>query len=278
MNKPRDIAAAGNRLDVRRWLRTPEGQAQLKELLAPVLPRILPWVELLVERIAEISLQIRQRAAQYSGPPTPGHETFLVEQGYEVAWAKVMATALTKLGDSFAEEWNGVRKPLGTAVRRISQAADKSPLVMSRRARELKALLQHGASHAMVGTALAKVGVTLNLEDLRGLVDRAGNRDKKACAELAALSQAMLAHLPDPRGRPMSGETAIHVLLLEDLKERGKPYGYTWSPEKEDFVDGATRATRISCGSPNFDPRPAHRLLRSGAICEYDGPWKPPVA
>jgi hypothetical protein len=121
--------------------------------------------------------------------------------------------------------------------------------------------------------------VSLNLEDFRGLVDRAGNREVQACEALGELSQVLLPHLPDPRGRRMSRETATHMLLLEERKDGGNSYGYTWSPEKEDFIDGATLATRISYGNPNFDPRPALRLLRSGTICEDDGrPGNPKVA
>ena len=182
-----------------------------------------------------------------------------------------MVKALTRFGPSFAEEWNGVRKSLAAAFRKISYAAGKSPLVMSRRAGRLEALLENGASHALVDTALAKAGVSLNMEEFRNLVSRAGNRDMQACEALGELSQTLLPHLPDPRGRRMSRETPIHMLFLEERKEQGQPFGYTWNHAKEDFVDGATLAARISCGNPNFDPRVAYKLLRSGALDDYDG-------
>ena len=140
---------------------------------------------------------------------------------------------------------------------------------MSRRARRLEALLENGASHALVNSVLAKAGVSLNLQDFRGLVDRAGNRDIRACEALGEISQALLPHLPDPRGRRMRGKRRSTRFCSKSWR-LGKPCGFTWSPEKEDFADGATVATRISCGNPNFDPRVAHTLLKSGAIDKYD--------
>jgi hypothetical protein len=104
--------------------------------------------------------------------------------------------------------------------------------------------------------------------DLSKILDQATQRDPAACDALMDLAHLLVAHLPDPRGRPLSIATASHQALLHYLSRSGKSFAYSWNDlagetASGDLVDKATVATREAFGDPSFDPRPAHRRLKT---------------
>ena len=186
-------------------------------------------------------------------PPIEGYEAFLIEQGRDPFESRFLARVLIKCGAESCREQAAERK-LASAIGRLVKCHDRSPLVISRRAKSLRLVLNKAAVEAPLGEALATAGFAGAMDSLKELIDQAVNRDTAACRQLIEISQALHPHLADPRGRAPTVASATHELLLDLLKRT-----FTYDPIEGDFTDGATRATRVAMYSPNFDPRPACR-------------------
>jgi hypothetical protein len=198
-------------------------------------------------------------------PPTPGIEDLLIKLGHEELQARVMARVIQTCGKRWAEEREELEKPFASALRQVLKNAAAAPLVISRRARALQVWLDRRDAKPLIQSGLERAGLSLSLEDLREITALAAGRDERACRRLAEIAQTLVSHIPDPRGRPVSTATGIHLFLLLHLGLSGHRATYTWSDEMSDFVDSLTKATRILC-DPDFDPRPATRLYRKGAV------------
>ena len=204
-----------------------------------------------------------------SAPPTPGIEPFLIETGYELLQARFMARVIQGCGERWAEERATVEKPLASVFRQISKHAGARPFIISRRARALQILLHRGEGDVFINRALEQGSSLLSTETLRDITARAVDGDETACYRLVEIARNLVPYLPDPRGRRVSRGTGIHLFLVSHLSFSGHPSAYTWSDEKDDFVDPLTRATRVLLGDPDFDPRPAYRLYRKGTVPDH---------
>jgi hypothetical protein len=198
-------------------------------------------------------------------PPTPGIEDLLIKLGHEDLQARVMARVIQTCGERWAEERGAIEKPFASALRQVLKNANAAPLVISRRARALQAWLDSRDTKPLIQSGLESAGLLLSVEDLREITALAAERDERACRRLVEIAQTLVTHIPDPRGRPVSTATGIHLFLLLHLGLSGHRATYTWSDEMDDFVDPLTKATRMLC-YPDFDPRPATRLYRKGAV------------
>jgi hypothetical protein len=98
------------------------------------------------------------------------------------------------------------------------------------------------------------------LSDFEALVCRAENQDPEACRKLGRVARDIARFMPDPRGRPISVETATHALLLEALNLEGHPQSFTRDIDSGKFVDRATCATRAAMNNSRFDPRKAVKV------------------
>jgi len=65
-----------------------------------------------------------------------------------------------------------------------------------------------------------------------------------------------------PRGPKVTAASAAHELFLEKRGIRGAS-AYSYSDLEEDFIDEATRATRLEFPSALFGPQPASRRLKA---------------
>jgi hypothetical protein len=201
-----------------------------------------------------------------AGPAVRGYEPFLIENGTPSFEARLMAVSIVRCGDGLKLE-DDARRAVSSAFRRIAKAAGKGTLVISRRARELGMALGRPGCIDVTAEAFRDVNCSECFHDLSKILDQAIHRDPAACDALMDLANVLVAHLPDPRGRPLSIATASHQALLRCLSRSGKPFAYSWNDlagetASGDFVDKATMATREAFGNPTFDPRPAHRRLK----------------
>ncbi len=201
------------------------------------------------------------------GPPVRGYEPLFREQGIGYSESRLIASGLVRYADQLKEE-NRLQRAVSSVFRRLAKAAGKSTLVISRRAEELRRALDAPRWVGVINSALYAAGRPESVEDLRQILDHAVRRDCAACGALTDLAPILIAHLPDPRGRPLSLATADHQLLLRYFERSGKPVAYTWNDLPEgatcgDFVDKATLATREATGDASFDPRPARRRLKA---------------
>lgn len=256
--------------EIRCYLSSAEGQARLVEFFAE---HIVPHLPKFVERLKEVATslvphlaRISELADAWNRLPPSGYEPLLIEIGYEPLPAKVIAHAICRVGVQWAEERNSIEKPLGSAFRKLARASNRSTLAVSRCANDLKPLLDDSASQGPIERALELAGLSLTFGDVLTIVGDAAEGRKHACGQLHGLARAVVRHVPDPRGRRISTATGVHAFLLYELQLSGRPHAYAWSEEEGDFVDAATKASREVVGHNDFDPRPAYRLVKSGAF------------
>jgi hypothetical protein len=248
------------------WLpgvKNAEYAARTLDKLLPICPLLEPCRSFLVAEIEQAEAYFRQVKYLVSAPPAPGHEAFFRQLGYDPLRAVMEARAVIHFGKRLAEERNNIIKPLASVFHRLSRHSGKSLLVISRRAKELKLLLDLGVPKPVVEKAIAKASLSLTFAEFGRIVERATSREEQACRRLEEIAQSMRPYIPDPRGKPISVSTAIHFMLCHELKNSGQERAYTWSPSEEDFTDPATKATRATLADNDFDPRPAIRLLKS---------------
>src|SRR5208283_2785516 len=226
------------------------GQRELRffGVVIPSLIRFIEGLEGQLEKATRLFLRLG-RALEEIGrsPPIAGYEAFLIEQGRDSFESRFLACVLIKCGaESYREQAAG--RKLASAIGRFVKCHGRSPLVISRRAKSLRLVLSEPAVEAPLHEALATAGFAGAMYALKGLIDRAVDRDTAACRRLIEISEALHPHLVNPRGRPPTVAGATHELLLDLVKRR-----FTYDPINDDVTDGATRATRIAMNSPNFD-------------------------
>nr|WP_318655054.1 hypothetical protein [Methylocapsa sp. RX1] len=218
------------------------------------------WWEKVWPQVLQIAEVLKRLEA---GPTTPGYEALLIGCGTPPFESRLLAVAIVRCGDRLKSE-DDARRSVSSAFRRVAKAAGRSTLAISRRAKELKAALGRPEFEDATAEALHEADPSISIWRLGRILDRVIDRDCDACDSLKDLAHALVAHLADPRGRPLSVTTASHQLLLHYFTESGKPLAYTWNDLartdcRGDFADKATFATREAFGDPSFDPRPAHR-------------------
>ena len=224
----------------------PDSLPGLKTILPPWLLEDLRALGATLERIQ-------------SEPSIPGIEELFIRQGHEPLCARLMARFIVFTGVRWAEERVEIEKPLSGLLRRLCKS--RTSAVVRRAADKLRIWLDRDDAASLIGTWLQDGDLPLWAHDLRQIAASAVNRDENACERLVEIANALRPYLPDPRGRPVSRGTGIHLYLLSWFTSPTRTPAYTWDPVAGDFVDRLTKATRILLNDPNFDPRPAYRLL-----------------
>jgi hypothetical protein len=220
-----------------------------------------------VKSILEVLLEAAVGFAAFiqevqAGAPVPGVEELLLTKGYEPIHARLAARLIVALGAQWARDRVEIEKPLAGVLRGLSKKTQGKSHTLMRNAKRLQTWLDRDDAKAFVATWLEEAGLPLTVEDVRQIAALGGNRDETACERLVEIAKALLPHLPDPRGRPVSSGTGVHLLLLFYISTPAYRPSYTWRDVESDFVDPVTRATRVLLNNPNFDPRPACRLSR----------------
>lgn len=189
-------------------------------------------------------------------PPVPGYEATLIANGHVPLGARILGLNLLRLGKQRLKEIRAERK-LASAIFGIVKAEDATPLVISRRARSILAVLDDEMAMAALYDAWAQAGLSGTAHSIGDLADRATRRDVAACIRLGAICAALMPFVSDPRGRIPSEAGVTHELQLYLLRQ-----AYTYDPIDGIFDDPATRATEIAMRTQKFDPRPAYRRVR----------------
>lgn len=217
-------------------------------------------VEFLLEAAAGFAVFIQE---VQSGAPVPGIENLLLRKGYGPLEARLAARLVVNLGAQWARERIEIEKPLAGVLRGLSKKTPGKSRTLTQWANGLLVWLDRDEAKGCVSTWLQEAGLPLTAWDVREVAVLAGNSDKDACKRLVEIAKTLLPHLPDPRGRPVSTRTGVHLFLLFYITTPAYRPSYTWSDIESDFVDPMTRATRVLLNDPNFDPRPACRLART---------------
>lgn len=221
-------------------------------LLAAAMPTLLAWQE----RLHSLSQE----------PETPGHEKLFREQlGYDPLIAKLTTRVVHYLGNVLADEINQGRR-VRAIIDEIVKTKDCSTLVISRRAKRFRDECDSNGASVAIDQAAKKAGLSSNAFEFGQLIEAACERDEVACRKLGRMAALLAPHLPEKRGRPISSETCIHVMFLRFLENGGLSFAYTYSEiEGGDFVDPATRATRLALNKPGFSPLHANQVRKAHA-------------
>jgi hypothetical protein len=200
-------------------------------------------------------------AAVLSVPRAGDYEALLIELGCEPFEARFLSTWVITSGGRSAQDLDGRRRELGSALLQIVKAADRSTLVMARRAAVLQPMLDEW-TRPWIEDGLDACGVQLSFEGFQDLVRDAAARQPAACARLGKVAGLIFGHVPKARGASLSTETVTHALLLAVVHDTGHRAAYTYSPCEDDYTDRLTAATRRQLQQPGFNPVAARRLAK----------------
>jgi hypothetical protein len=203
--------------------------------------------------LREFATAAIQRVAE--SDPSPGYEPMLVKRGVDPIVARMTARLLVSKGTRIAREreWRPrVNKAIGFIA---SPGRRRSAIV-----KKAQVLLEACEKTSVVQTIFCTAG--LNESEFMEALKSAAEGDEIACRHAAQIAALIAPDLLVARGPKVSAASAAHESLLEDFNEMTGSRSYTYSDDKEDYVDSLTEATRLEFGNPDFDPRPAHRRLK----------------
>lgn len=86
--------------------------------------------------------------------------------------------------------------------------------------------------------------------------------DKDAYRRVIEIAANLAPHLSIPLGPKITAPSVAHEFFLKEIVSPLKPSRYTCNPDKDDFTDAVTAATRREFNDNDFDPRPAVRRLK----------------
>jgi hypothetical protein len=189
-------------------------------------------------------------------PKDKGYGKFLETLGYDRNWAGMAAAMIVEEG----------RVRAATAKRSTEFAQALRRLGNPRL--ETKAFLANAivVLEAM-GETVSTRGLFDGLPRFAGLVFIRALRsclagDLSGRAVVCRIAKAIWRRVAVSRGPKLTQASAAHEYFLESQSIRGDG-AFTWSPEKEDFTDRLTQATREEFDDPDFNPVPARRRLRA---------------
>jgi hypothetical protein len=219
-------------------------------MMTPVLvsafQRALPTLQLIAD-----SVQRLERA-----PPVSGYQEYLSADEDHPLVAKAMAYNVGRLGEERLTLGEAGRV-VSSAVRAVLQAKKDSHFVFSRRARDLQLALADAVRMTAFERACEKAGAVNAIYAIKPALDAVVQQKSAGRDALIAICQRIRPHLRDPRGRKQRLRSATHEVFLEVTEQ-----AFTNDPISDDFVDPATRATRLAFGDPTFNPVSARRRLR----------------
>lgn len=192
-------------------------------------------------------------------PSVPGYEEQLRKGEDHPLAAKAMAYQIVRMGEERLSDVEAGRIIAG-AIRRLLQVEKGSGLVVSRRAREMQDALANPIAKKALEQTCEQAGDVNAIYSIERFLNGAIEKRPASREALLAICWKLKPYLPDPRGRSRRLISATHEVFLEVAGR-----AYTHDPVNDDFVDPATRATRIAFSDPKFDPRPAHRRLNKRA-------------
>lgn len=189
-------------------------------------------------------------------PPSPGYEPWIVERGGDRIVARGLAHLFVHHGNRISKE----REWLPTVVEAIqflSKPRRSRPAII----RKVDTLLSAWKNTSII----EEICLDAEVDDCGfvRLLESVADGHRGDYPRLTETAASLVPSLRTRRGRRVSAASAAHEFLLEDLAPVVDPRAYTWSDEKEDFVDPVTTATRREFGDPDFDPRPARRRVKA---------------
>lgn len=188
-------------------------------------------------------------------PPSPGYEPWLVKQGVQPIYARMLARLVVRSGRRVEREGK-MYSSVAQAIGFLAQP-HRNRTAIAKRVRELL------ASQAVIANTLSDTGKSeFAFVHLLGSV-AAGNWED--CPRLRDVAISLVPHFPPKRGPKVSAASAAHQMILENFGDPIKVGVYTWNDIEGTCTDPMTEATRREFSAPDFDPRPAVRRAKARA-------------
>ena len=209
---------------------------------------------------AEDARRIRFLAAAYllkisRSPASPGYEPLLIKRGENPLLARLKAYLAVDQGRKIANESRRYREVV-TAIRFLAKPN------CSRWALNRKIALLLAASRET--RIIRTIFIEAHLSDhiFASMLPSAAQGDETAIEWILEIARTAAPAIRIRRGPKVTAASAAHELFLEKQGTRGAS-AYSYSELEEDFVDEATRATRLEFQDERFGPQPASRRLRA---------------
>jgi hypothetical protein len=213
----------------------------------------LPGVE------AEDAFRIRFLAADYllkisRLPASPGYEPLLINRGENPLLARVKAYLAVDQGRKIADESRKYREVV-TAIRFLAKP-NRSRWALNRKI----ALLLAASRETRI---IRAIFIEAHLSDhiFVSMLPLAAQGDETAIEWILKIARTAAPEIRIRRGPKVTAASAAHELFLEKQGMRGAS-AYSYSDLEKDFIDEATRATRLEFPG-RFGPQPASRRLKA---------------
>ena len=209
---------------------------------------------------AEDALRIRSLAAVYllkisRFPASPGYEPLLIKRGENPLLARVKAYLAVDQGTKIANESRRYREAV-TAIRFLAKP-NRSRWALNRKI----ALLLAASQETRI---IRAIFIEAHLSDhiFVNMLPSAAQGNDTAIDRILEIARTAAPAIHIRRGPKVTAASAAHELFLEKQGMRGAN-AYSYSELKEDFIDEATRATRLEFPGARFGPQPASRRLKA---------------
>ncbi len=230
--------------------------SDLRTSREPVAKELLP----LIGDPVRDSLKIRLATARYllqiaHSAPSPGYEALLIKRGEKPLIARAKAYTTLSEGRKIADECRRYRDVVA-AIRFLAKP-NRSRWAVNRK---IGLLLVASQETRIIRT----IFINANLSDhlLVRMLPSAGQGNQMVIERIFEIARMAPPRIRIPRGPKVTAASAAHELFLEKHGVRGAS-AYSYRGLEEDFVDEATRATRLEFPDRPFGPQPASRRLKA---------------
>jgi hypothetical protein len=188
-------------------------------------------------------------------PASPGYEPLLIKRGKNALLARLKAYLTVDRGKKIADESRKYREVV-TAIRFLAKP-NRSRWAVNRKI----ALLLAASRETRI---IRAIFLEANLSDhiLINMLPSAGQGNETAIERILEIARMAAPRIRIRRGPKVTAASAAHELFLEKHGIRGAS-AYSYSELEKDFVDEATRATRLEFPGARFGPQPASRRLKA---------------
>ena len=191
-------------------------------------------------------------------PPSPGYEPYLVKLGCNPIAARGLAAIAVRSGRRQANDARQQREVV-EAIRFLARAHHQRCTVLLR----AKVLLSAWENSSVIEEIFANLHRD-EFEFIRLLKSVVETRGRVP-VRLREFAADMALRLSCRRGPKIRAQTIAHELFTQNVAAftRQKAPAYTWSPDKEDFINSLTWAARCEFSDLHFDPRTARQRAKA---------------
>jgi hypothetical protein len=188
-------------------------------------------------------------------PASRGYEPLLIKRGENPLLARVKAFVAVDQSRKTADE-SRRRREVVTAIRFLAKP-NRSRWAVNRK---IALLLAASRETRVIRAIFTEAGLSDHI--LINLLPYAAEGGEMATDRILEIARMAAPRIRIRRGPKVTAASATHELFLEKSGIRGAS-AYSYSELEGDFVDEATKATRLEFPGTRFRPQPASRRLKA---------------